>query len=94
MKDLQVAQDIADTVDACPDLPILEVGPGMGVLTQFLIPKGRQLKVVELDFESVVYLRENFAQLGRQYHRKGFPENGFSRTVRRKTVRTDRELSL
>ena len=55
LKDLQVAQAIADTVDACPDLPILEVGPGMGVLTQFLIPKGRPLKVVELDFESVAY---------------------------------------
>lgn len=64
LKDLQVAQAIADTVDACPDLPILEVGPGMGVLTQFLIPKGRPLKVVELDFESVAYLRENFASLG------------------------------
>ena len=38
LKDLQVAQDIADTVDTCPDIPILEVGPGMGVLTQFLIP--------------------------------------------------------
>lgn len=36
----------------------------MGVLTQFLIPKGRPVKVVELDFESVAYLRENFAQLG------------------------------
>ena len=72
LKDLQVAQDIADTVDACPDLPILEVGPGMGVLTQFLIPKGRQLKVVELDFESVAYLRENFAQLGDNIIEKDF----------------------
>ena len=33
LKDLQVAQRIADTVDAYPDIPILEVGPGMGVLT-------------------------------------------------------------
>ena len=64
LKDLQVAQDIADTVDTCPDIPILEVGPGMGILTQFLIPKGRPLKVVELDFESVAYLKENFVQLG------------------------------
>lgn len=30
LKDLQVAQAIADTVDACPDIPLLEVGPGMG----------------------------------------------------------------
>lgn len=39
LKDLQVAKDIADTVDTCPDLPILEVGPGMGVLTQFSHPE-------------------------------------------------------
>ena len=63
LKDLQVAQAIADTVDACPDIPLLEVGPGMGVLTQFLIPKGRELKVVELDFESVAYLHEHFEAL-------------------------------
>ena len=63
LKDLQVAQAIADTVDAYPDIPLLEVGPGMGVLTQFLIPKGRELKVVELDFESVAYLHEHFEAL-------------------------------
>lgn len=64
LKDLQIAQDIADSVDACPDIPVLEVGPGMGVLTQFLLPKRRPVKVVELDFESVAYLKENFPQLG------------------------------
>ena len=55
LKDLTVAQDIANTVDACPGLPVLEVGPGMGVLTQFLLKKDRLVKVVELDFESVAY---------------------------------------
>ena len=64
LTDLQVASDIADTVDACPGLPVLEVGPGMGVLTQFLLPKGREVKVVELDRESVAYLHEHFAALG------------------------------
>ena len=63
LKDLSIAKDIADTVDECPRLPILEVGPGMGVLTQFLMEKGREVKVVELDFESVAYLRENFPAL-------------------------------
>jgi 16S rRNA (adenine1518-N6/adenine1519-N6)-dimethyltransferase len=63
LKDLKVAQDIADTVDAFPDVPILEVGPGMGVLTQYLIEKGRMVRVVEIDFESVAYLRENFPVL-------------------------------
>ena len=63
LNDRKVAQNIADTVDACPEIPILEVGPGMGVLTRFLLPKGREVKVVELDYESVAYLREAFSQL-------------------------------
>lgn len=60
---LPTAQAIADTVDACPGLPILEVGPGMGVMTQYLLPKEREFKVVEIDFESVAYLREHFPAL-------------------------------
>ena len=58
--DLDIARRIADTVDAAPDLPILEVGPGMGVLTQYLVQKQRPVKVVEIDRESVAYLRAHF----------------------------------
>ena len=64
LTDLSVAQRIANTVDAYPDIPILEVGPGMGVLTQYIIPKGRPFKVVEIDFDSVPYLHEHFPLLG------------------------------
>jgi len=63
LKDLTVARQIADTVDPCPGLPLLEVGPGMGVLTQFLLKKERPLKAVEVDYESVAYLRENYPEL-------------------------------
>ena len=63
LTDLTIARRIADTVDALPDLPVLEVGPGMGVMTQFLMQKPRPLKVVELDFESVDYLRRTWPQL-------------------------------
>lgn len=63
LKDFKVAEAIADTVDACPDLPVLEVGPGMGVMTQYLIRKDRPVKVVEIDFESVAYLRQAYPQL-------------------------------
>ena len=56
--DLGIARRIADTVDEpFNDLPVLEVGPGMGVMTQYLIEKPRQLKVVEIDRESVAYLK-------------------------------------
>ncbi len=61
--DLGIARAIADTVDAYPEVPVLEVGPGMGVMTQFLIPKPRPLKVVEIDRESVAYLNENYPDL-------------------------------
>ena len=63
LTDLGIARDIADTVDACPDLPVLEVGPGMGVMTQYLVEKPREVKVVEIDFESVAYLRQHFPKL-------------------------------
>ena len=63
LKDLGIAQAIADTVDAQPGIPVLEVGPGMGVLTQFLLKKEREVKVVEIDYESVEYLRKEFPQM-------------------------------
>ncbi len=61
--DETVAQRIADTVDACPGLPILEAGPGTGVLTRYLLEKKRPLRTVEIDCESVRYLHSRFPEL-------------------------------
>ncbi len=61
--DLSIAERIADTLNGYVGSPILEVGPGMGVLTEFLLSKGHDLRVVELDGESVDYLERNFPQL-------------------------------
>lgn len=63
LTDLDIASRIADTVDEVKDMPVLEVGPGMGVLTQFLMKKNRELKVVEIDRESVEFLNKNFTEL-------------------------------
>ena len=63
LTDLNIAKAIADTVDACPGVPVLEVGPGMGVLTQYLVTKNRDVRVVEIDKESVAYLNENYPLL-------------------------------
>lgn len=63
LTDLNIARRIADTVDACPGLPVLEIGPGMGVLTQYLVTKPREVKAVEIDRESVAYLHEIFPTL-------------------------------
>lgn len=63
LTDLNIAKAIADTVDACPDIPVLEIGPGMGVLTQFLMEKDRLLKAVEIDSESVEWLNSHYPAL-------------------------------
>ena len=64
LTNLGIARRIADTVDVpYPSLPVLEVGPGMGVMTQYLAEKQRPLRVVEIDRESVAYLHERFARL-------------------------------
>lgn len=63
LTDLSVAQNIADTLIDYRNMPVLEIGPGMGVLTQYLIADGHDLKVVELDKESVEYLEEHYPEL-------------------------------
>lgn len=63
LTDLGIAARIADTVDTVPTLPVVEVGPGMGVLTRFLLDKRRDVKVVEIDAESVEWLEANEPRL-------------------------------
>lgn len=66
LTDLTIARRIADTVDAMPDIPVLEIGPGMGVMTQYLKQKPRPFKVVEIDKESVAYLNERWPDFQQQ----------------------------
>ena len=63
LTDLSIAERIAHTLDDFRHLPVLEVGPGMGVLTQFLLEMGLDLTVVEVDSESVDYLEVAYPQL-------------------------------
>lgn len=63
LKDMQIAERIADTLEDFKHLPVLEVGPGTGVLTRFLLQKGYDLTVVELDWDSIDYLNQNFPAL-------------------------------
>ncbi len=70
LTDLGIARRIASTLDEYKNLPVMEVGPGMGVLTQFLLEEGHDVKVAEVDGESVEYLNKEFPQLeGRILHR-------------------------
>lgn len=68
LTDMSVAERIADTLRPAGredlwSLPVLEIGPGMGVLTQFLMEQDRPLKAVELDSESVAYLHARYPEL-------------------------------
>jgi 16S rRNA (adenine1518-N6/adenine1519-N6)-dimethyltransferase len=63
LKDMHIAERIAATLSGYKDLPTLEVGPGTGVLTRFLLEAGHDLSVVELDGESVAYLEQHFPAL-------------------------------
>ncbi len=63
LTDLDVAARIAATLDPYQGIPVVEVGPGMGVLTQFLLPTHPDLTVVEIDNESVAWLKANMPAL-------------------------------
>lgn len=63
LTDLNVARRIADTLDAYAGLPVVEVGPGMGVLTRFLLEKKHDVTVVEIDSESVAWLKAEMPEL-------------------------------
>ena len=64
LKDLSIASRIADSLTGFGQYDkVLEIGPGMGVLTQFLLTKDFELTVVELDKESVEYLHEHYPDL-------------------------------
>jgi 16S rRNA (adenine1518-N6/adenine1519-N6)-dimethyltransferase len=65
LKDQNIARKIVNALTGYKNYSqVLEVGPGMGVLTKFLLEEGKyETYVVELDRESVEYLKENFAAL-------------------------------
>ncbi len=65
LKDVTIAQQIAESLVFSQDrMPVLEIGPGMGVLTQYLLQDPHiDLTAIELDRESVDYLTVNYPQL-------------------------------
>ena len=63
LKDLGIARDIAHSLSLNNYSKVLEVGPGMGVLTQFLIPLDTETFVIEIDKESVSYLKKYYPEL-------------------------------
>jgi 16S rRNA (adenine1518-N6/adenine1519-N6)-dimethyltransferase len=60
LTDESIAKDIADALSGDGYDDVLEIGPGMGVLTKYLLPKKAKVTVMELDRESVAYLNDTF----------------------------------
>jgi len=63
LNDEQIAEQIADTLTLEGYDDVLEIGPGMGVLTKYIIKKPITTHVIEIDPESVAYLQANFLNL-------------------------------
>ncbi len=60
LKDEEIAEKIADSLTEKGYENILEIGPGTGMLTKYLLPKKAKLTVMELDYDSVAYLQNDF----------------------------------
>lgn len=72
LKDENVAQKIAAILKAGSPAKVLEIGPGTGVLTQFLLKEEIELTVMELDRESVAYLKDGFLKTHLQLQHRNF----------------------
>ncbi len=66
LNDLGIAKKIADVLTEIGYDKVLEIGPGTGVLTRFLLEKDYETHVVEIDSESIVYLEKHFPQLSKR----------------------------
>jgi 16S rRNA (adenine1518-N6/adenine1519-N6)-dimethyltransferase len=63
LNDQSIAQRIVESLTVRAEDPVLEIGPGTGVLTKFLIEKGQNLRVIEIDRDSVAYLKKHYPSL-------------------------------
>lgn len=72
LTDESVAERIADTLSYKGYSHVLEIGPGMGVLTKYLLKKDAEIHVIEIDRESVAYLKEHYPTLEGKIHERDF----------------------
>lgn len=79
LKDESIAERIAKTLSGDGYDKVLEIGPGMGVLTQFLLQQEYETWVVELDGESVTWLQAHFPKLSNRILHTDFLKHDFTR---------------
>jgi 16S rRNA (adenine1518-N6/adenine1519-N6)-dimethyltransferase len=64
LADKNIARNIADLIEADPGDTIVEIGPGLGALTEFLVAKGRTIIAIEIDSHAAALLEEKRARFG------------------------------
>lgn len=72
LNDENIAQKIADALTLDGYKKVLEIGPGMGVLTKYLLEKPIDTYVIEIDTESVEYLQNHYLKLSSKIISKDF----------------------
>lgn len=73
LNDEQIAKQIVDSLlTVCKSPVVLEIGPGMGVLTKYLIKQPVNLHVIDVDAESVTYLKTHYPELSPRVHLADF----------------------
>jgi len=72
LKDELIAQQIADSLTESGYKNVLEIGPGMGVLTKYLLKKPYTTHLIEIDTESVEYLKAHYLNLAERIISKDF----------------------
>ncbi|WP_372935982.1 16S rRNA (adenine(1518)-N(6)/adenine(1519)-N(6))-dimethyltransferase RsmA [Seonamhaeicola sp.] len=72
LKDENIAKKIGDTLTLKGYKKVLEIGPGMGVLTKYLLEKDVETYVIEIDTESVAYLQAHYLNLAPRIIEKDF----------------------
>ena len=80
LNDLNIAKKIVNLLNNQDCDHILEIGPGMGVLTQFLIAQVKNLKLAEIDIESVAYLNRKYPKMQKQIINEDFLKMDLSKT--------------
>lgn len=67
LTDENIAKKIVDSLSDDGYHKVLEVGPGMGVLTKYLLEKDQEIYVAEIDHESIAYLKNHYHKLEEQH---------------------------
>ena len=62
----EIAKDIVALISDIEKVSILEIGPGMGILTNFLVEKSQEVTVIEIDKESINFLKKKIPKLNKR----------------------------